>query len=97
MVAKVCSRVSSYILFTFKFLWVHHVPSPCRSGGQQQRICRGSVRHPLSARELLFENVGAHLHSQAQLHGAAQGILSVIIFICRQSLVISTVTWCHKF
>lgn len=40
-------------------------------GGQQQRVCRSSVRHPLSAGELFFENSGAHLHSQAQLHGDA--------------------------
>lgn len=44
-----------------------------RSGGQQQGVCRGSVRYPLPAGELLFKDTEAHLHSQAQLHGAPQG------------------------
>lgn len=33
------------------------------------------MRHPLSARELFFENIGAHLYCSAELHGAAQGKL----------------------
>lgn len=44
-----------------------------RSGGQQQGVCRGSVRYPLPAGELLLKDPEAHLHSQAQLHGAPQG------------------------
>ena len=44
-----------------------------RSGGQQQGVGRGSVRYSLPAGELLFKDPEAHLHSQAQLHGAVQG------------------------
>lgn len=62
------------------------------------------MRHPLTACELLIENTGAHLHSQTQLHGTAQGKLNKIITFVQLYLqaklihyTVFTANWCHKF
>ena len=78
-------------------VWVQFLSLYCL-GGQQQRVCRGGVRHSLSARELLIENVGAHLHSQAQFHGAAQSktktrqVISVHLYL---QLKLKIRIYCH--
>ncbi|KAG7222389.1 hypothetical protein INR49_016344, partial [Caranx melampygus] len=56
LIKQIIKRHSNHLQYvSFK---VRTVSEKQTRSGQQPRVCRGSVRHPLSARQLLFENTG---------------------------------------